>query len=58
MSKIEEAVNILVDMGLPSEQQNERSGLTLLALGGRKRKHALVANQETEHQNPRYHDIH
>lgn len=31
-SRIEEAVQILRELGLPREQQNERSGLTLLAL--------------------------
>ncbi|MBA3044764.1 MAG: restriction endonuclease [Candidatus Thermoplasmatota archaeon] len=32
MSKVEDAISILKDMGLPKSQQNERSGLTLLAL--------------------------
>ncbi len=32
MSKIEEAIAILKDLGLPRAQQNERSALTLLAL--------------------------
>ncbi len=32
MSKIDEAIDILKDMGLPKAQQNERSALTLLAL--------------------------
>lgn len=32
MSKIEEAIAILKDLGLPKAQQNERSALTLLAL--------------------------
>lgn len=32
MSKIDEAIGILKSMGLPREQQNERSALTLLAL--------------------------
>lgn len=32
MSKIDEATLILKDLGLPKAQQNERSGLTLLAL--------------------------
>lgn len=36
MKKIDAAVSILVDMGLPRAQQNERSGLTLLALAGLK----------------------
>lgn len=36
MSKIDDAVSILVDLGLPRAQQNERSGLTLLALAGLK----------------------
>lgn len=34
MSKIDDAVSILVALGLPRAQQNERSGLTLLALAG------------------------
>jgi hypothetical protein len=32
MSKIDEAIDILQQMGVPRQQQNERSGLTLLAL--------------------------
>jgi len=32
MSKIDEAIAVLTDMGLPKAQQNERSALTLLAL--------------------------
>lgn len=32
MSRIEEAIDILRDLGMPRAQQNERSGLTLLAL--------------------------
>jgi len=32
MSKIDEAIDILKQMGVPKSQQNERSGLTLLAL--------------------------
>lgn len=36
MSKVDDAVCILVDLGLPPAQQNERSGLTLLALAGLK----------------------
>lgn len=34
MSKIHEAIEILQKLGLPVEQQNERSALTLLALAG------------------------
>ncbi|MCC6285689.1 MAG: hypothetical protein IT439_10410 [Phycisphaerales bacterium] len=34
MSKVEDSISILVDLGLPRAQQNERSGLTLLALAG------------------------
>lgn len=32
MSKIDEALDILKQLGVPTQQQNERSGLTLLAL--------------------------
>ena len=32
MSKTDEAISILKDLGLPKAQQNERSALTLLAL--------------------------
>jgi BsuBI/PstI restriction endonuclease domain/BsuBI/PstI restriction endonuclease HTH domain len=32
VSKVDEAISILVSLGLPSAQQNERSALTLLAL--------------------------
>lgn len=32
MSKISDAIDILKTLGLPKAQQNERSGLTLLAL--------------------------
>lgn len=34
MKKTREAIQILQEMGLPQAQQNERSGLTLLALAG------------------------
>ena len=34
MTRIEEAIDCLKEMGLPKKQQNERSGLTLLALAG------------------------
>jgi len=34
VSKIDDAVSILVALGLPRAQQNDRSGLTLLALAG------------------------
>ncbi len=34
MSRTEEALDILVSLRLPRSQQNERSALTLLALGG------------------------
>jgi adenine-specific DNA-methyltransferase len=32
VSKVDEAVAVLTSLGLPVSQQNERSGLTLLAL--------------------------
>jgi adenine-specific DNA-methyltransferase len=32
MSKIEEAISILAELGFPRAQQNERSALSLLAL--------------------------
>ncbi len=32
MNKVDEAIEILRELGLPKQQQNERSGLTLLAL--------------------------
>lgn len=38
MGKIEEARDILKMLGLPAEQQNEMSALTLLALCGLKEK--------------------
>lgn len=38
MSRIDDAVSILVALGLPRAQQNERSGLTLLALAALKPK--------------------
>jgi hypothetical protein len=34
MSKIDEAIKVLRSLGLPRQQQNERSALTLLALAG------------------------
>ena len=34
MSKLDEAKKILEDLGLPKQQQNDRSGYTLLALAG------------------------
>lgn len=36
MGRVDDAVRMLVDLGLPRAQQNERSGLTLLALAGLK----------------------
>lgn len=36
MSKREDALEIIKSLGLPSQQQNERSCLTLLALAGLK----------------------
>lgn len=36
MSKVDDAVSILVDLSLPRAQQNKRSGLTLLALAALK----------------------
>ncbi len=38
MSKIDEAVSILIGLGLPRAQHNERSALTLLALAGVRRR--------------------
>jgi len=38
VSKIDDAVSILVGLGLPRAQQNERSALTLLALAGVRRR--------------------
>jgi len=38
VSKIDDAVSILAALGLPRAQQNQRSGLTLLALAGLKPK--------------------
>lgn len=38
MSKIDEAISILKALGLPRAQQNERSALTLLALGDVKKR--------------------
>lgn len=40
MSRVEDAISILAALGLPKAQQNERSGLTLLALAGLRRKSA------------------
>jgi hypothetical protein len=38
MSRIKDAISILAALGLPKAQQNERSGLTLLALAGLSRR--------------------
>ncbi len=54
MSKIEEAIVILKDIGLPKAQQNERSALTLLALADLK-KDALWS--ESRMRLIRIHDI-
>jgi hypothetical protein len=54
MGKIEEAIAILRDIGLPSQQQNERSGLTLLALGDLKKETPWL---KTRRRNIRIHDI-
>ena len=54
MSKIEEAVEILSALGLPKAQQNERSGLTLLALVDIKKNDAWSSAKE---RNIGIHDI-
>ncbi|MDP2982981.1 MAG: hypothetical protein Q8O92_06615 [Candidatus Latescibacter sp.] len=38
MTILEEAIEILTALGLPRQQRNERSALTLLALAGRTRE--------------------
>ena len=38
MGKVDDALSILTALGLPREQQNERSALTLLALADLKKK--------------------
>ena len=40
MSKREDALDIIRQLGLPRQQQNERSSLTLLALAGLREKNA------------------
>lgn len=54
MNKISEAVLILKKLGLPKDQQNERSGLTLLALGNLKDNAQWSKAQK---RNIRIHDI-
>jgi adenine-specific DNA-methyltransferase len=54
MSKIDEAISILKELGLPKEQQNERSALTLLALIDLKKK---AKWKEAIQRNIRIHDI-
>ena len=54
MSKIDEAMAILKGLGLPKEQQNERSALTLLALIKLKKK---AKWKEAVQRNIRIHDI-
>lgn len=54
MSKIKEAIKILKDLGLPRTQQNERSGLTLLALLDLKENDSW---KEARKRSIRIHDI-
>jgi hypothetical protein len=54
MSKIDEAIDILKQMGVPRQQQNERSGLTLLALLNVKKRTSWKSAQQ---QLLRIHDI-
>lgn len=46
MSKVNEAIEILKAMGLPKAQQNERSGLTLLALLDLKKNNSWSASKQ------------
>jgi len=54
MSKIDEAIAILKELGLPKAQQNERSALTLLALINLKKE---AKWKEAAQRNIRIHDI-
>jgi len=54
MVKIDEAIQILKALGLPRAQQNERSGLTLLALLDIKRN---ISWTKSKKRNIRIHDI-
>lgn len=54
MSKIEDAIDILTQLGLPKAQQNERSALTLLALANVKEEDSWAQSQQ---QLVRIHDI-
>ena len=45
MSKREDALEVIKSLGLPRQQQNERSCLTLLALAGLKEKHQWPKTQ-------------
>ena len=54
MSKVNEAIKILKAMGLPRAQQNERSGLTLLALLDLKKRNTWSTSKQ---RNIRIHDI-
>jgi adenine-specific DNA-methyltransferase len=54
MSKIDEAIFVLGQLGLPKEQVNERSGLTLLALVD---LHEDTPWSQAKIRNIRIHDI-
>ena len=54
MNKISEAVLILKQLGLPKDQQNERSGLTLLTLAALKENTPWTKSKK---RNIRIHDI-
>ena len=54
MNKIKEAISILKDLGMPRAQQNERSGLTLLALLNLKKK---IEWKKSQKRIIRIHDI-
>jgi len=54
MTKIDESIEILTDLGLPRDQQNERSALTLLSLLDLKEKDKWSSSKK---RNIRIHDI-
>lgn len=54
MSKVDETLNLLKDLGMPRAQQNERSALTLLALLDLREKSSW---QKSEKRPIRIHDI-
>ena len=58
MSKIDEAIEILILMGIPKAQQNDRSALTLLAVLDVNERKPLERCKRAPDYYSRHHGIH